>query len=66
MDKTTFITLQSEDIATLKNPAYNAILEGFKEYIPEGVDIPEDKSVAQFYSYMLIMQRKNKRVVFIV
>lgn len=60
MNKETFITLQKEDITSLDNPTYNAILNLFDEYIPAGADIPNNKSVDGMYKYMYAYANKNK------
>lgn len=60
MTKSEFIKLQQEDIATLDNSAYNAILQLFKEYIPVSAVIGNDKSVIGMYKKMEEYARKNK------
>lgn len=61
MNKETFITLQKEDITSLNNPSYNAILNLFDEYIPAGADIPDNKSVEGMYKFMEVYAKKNAK-----
>ncbi len=61
MTKNEFLILQEEDIKTLDNAAYNAILELFKQYIPNGADIKETKSVTGMYNFMYEFAKKNQK-----
>lgn len=61
MTKNEFLTLQEEDIKTLDNSVYNAILELFKQYIPNSADIKENKSVAGMYDFMYDFAKKNQK-----
>ena len=61
MTKNDFLTLQEEDIKTLNNQSYNAILELFKQYIPNSADIKENKSVDGVYKFMYEYAKKNQK-----